>query len=163
MSEAPADSAEKREEQADAEDEKAADQAQFERHPGELADRLRALLSPVLRRENDQRVSDGDRCLLHQKEDLVDCRGAGERGLTVTSQHNVVGHVDTVRHKVLKGDHCHQAEKGLVEIAVMGKERFASVFLRIHLIYPLCCVPGSGRRVPHSSIIIISRNTDAVK
>ena len=136
------------EEQADAEKEEPAQKAQLQRHACEFSDRLCALLPPVLGGQNDQRVPDGDRRLLHEKEDLVDGRRAGERGLAVSSQHDIVGHVDTVSHQVLEGDHCHQTEKCPVKTAVMRKEGFARICLSIHsLCSPqLLCRHRSGSR-----------------
>ena len=80
-------------------------QSQFQGQARDFADRGHSSLPVILGGQNNKRITDSDRQLLHQEENLVHCRSAGKSRLRIAAHHDVVDHVDTVSHQVLQSHH----------------------------------------------------------
>ena len=113
-----------RQDHADPKKDQSAGHAELYGHSGQLADRFCPHLPPVLRGDDDERISNRDRRLLHEEKDLVYSSRTGECRLAVAAEHDIIGHVDTVGHYILQRHHCHQAEKGLVKAWIVSKKVF---------------------------------------
>lgn len=87
---------------ADRHDDDTAQDAQLQGNAGQCPDGLDALLAPILGRQDDQGIADGQGHLLDHEEDLVDGGCPGEGILAVAAKHDVVGHVDAVGHEILQ-------------------------------------------------------------
>ena len=87
-----------------------------------MTDRFCLTLAPVLGRNRHESIANSQSRLIYQKKDLVYGRRTGKGALAITSQHDIVQHIDTVRHQVLQGDHDKQAEQGFIELLVFGKK-----------------------------------------